>query len=77
MTVDRWFRDIGAPESLRKLTLDQLVIGLLNEKPDRVSAFTFARALHFIGRGNSSAGRSNRCTSTIRKRAPRGFCEPR
>ncbi|MBF6195299.1 hydroxysqualene dehydroxylase HpnE [Nocardia sp. CDC186] len=60
MTADRWFREIGVPESLRKLTLDQLVIGLLNEKPDRVSAFTFAQALHFIARralaGNLRAG---------------------
>ncbi|WP_174187651.1 hydroxysqualene dehydroxylase HpnE [Nocardia barduliensis] len=59
-TADRWFRDIGVPDSLRKLTLDQLVIGLLNEKPDRVSAFTFAQALHFIARralaGNHRAG---------------------
>ncbi|MGK8523042.1 hydroxysqualene dehydroxylase HpnE [Nocardia asteroides] len=60
MTADRWFRDIGVPDSLRKLTLDQLVIGLLNEKPDRVSAFTFVQTLHFITRralaGNPRAG---------------------
>ncbi|MFF7939354.1 hypothetical protein ACFZC5_06575 [Nocardia gamkensis] len=29
VTADRRFRDIGVPESLRKPTLDQLVIGLL------------------------------------------------
>src|SRR5690348_13849464 len=60
MTVDRWFRELDVPHSLRRLSLDQLVIGLLNEKPDRVSAFTFAQALHFIGRralaGNIRAG---------------------
>ncbi|MET7771460.1 hydroxysqualene dehydroxylase HpnE [Nocardia sp. NPDC005366] len=60
LTVDRWFRRIGAPESLRALVLDQFVIGLLNEKPDRVSAFMFAQTLRFIGRralaGNPRAG---------------------
>ncbi|WP_067691261.1 hydroxysqualene dehydroxylase HpnE [Nocardia jejuensis] len=55
MTVDRWFRKIGVPESLRRLTLDQFVIGLLNEKPDRVSAFTFVQALRFLG-GRALAG---------------------
>ncbi|MEU0545262.1 hydroxysqualene dehydroxylase HpnE [Nocardia sp. NPDC005978] len=60
LTVDRWFRTIGVPASLRALTLDQFVIGLLNEQPDRVSAFTFVQALRFIsGRalaGNPRAG---------------------
>ncbi|MGV9410555.1 hydroxysqualene dehydroxylase HpnE [Nocardia sp. NPDC003693] len=60
LTVDRWFRTIGVPNSLRALTLDQFVIGLLNERPDRVSAFTFVQALRFIaGRalaGNPRAG---------------------
>ncbi|WP_216908268.1 hydroxysqualene dehydroxylase HpnE [Nocardia noduli] len=60
LTVDRWFRRIGVPESLRALVLDQFVIGLLNEKPDRVSAYMFAQTLRFIsGRalsGNPRAG---------------------
>lgn len=60
MTVDDWFHRIGAPRSLRELVLDQLVIGLLNEKPERVSAYMFARTLHFIGAralaGNARAG---------------------
>ncbi|MEV6072597.1 hydroxysqualene dehydroxylase HpnE [Nocardia sp. NPDC052001] len=60
VTVDRWLHSIGAPRSLRALVLDQFVIGLLNEKPERVSAYTFAQALHFLtGRalaGNLRAG---------------------
>ncbi|WP_040797130.1 hydroxysqualene dehydroxylase HpnE [Nocardia higoensis] len=59
-TVDAWFREIGMPQSLRALSLDQFVIGLLNEKPERVSALTFAKTLRFVGaralRGNVRAG---------------------
>ncbi|MYR07827.1 FAD-dependent oxidoreductase [Gordonia sp. SID5947] len=46
LTTAAWFRQIGAPRSLRKLQLDQLVIGLLNETPDRVSAYSFVQTLH-------------------------------
>ncbi|KAF0847088.1 hydroxysqualene dehydroxylase HpnE [Nocardia caishijiensis] len=60
LTVDRWFRRIGAPESLRALVLDQFVIGLLNEKTERVSASMFVQTLHWIGKramsGNTRAG---------------------
>ncbi|MDO3646843.1 FAD-dependent oxidoreductase [Nocardia mangyaensis] len=60
LTVDRWFRQIGAPESLRALVLDQFVIGLLNEKTERVSASMFVQTLHWIGKcalsGNTRAG---------------------
>ncbi|MFC9659744.1 hydroxysqualene dehydroxylase HpnE [Nocardia sp. NPDC127606] len=60
LTVDRWFRQIGAPESLRALVLDQFVIGLLNEKTERVSASMFVQTLHWIGKralsGNARAG---------------------
>ncbi|MFE5476110.1 MULTISPECIES: hydroxysqualene dehydroxylase HpnE [unclassified Nocardia] len=60
LTVDRWFRQIGAPQSLRALVLDQFVIGLLNEKTERVSASLFVQTLHWIGKralsGNSRAG---------------------
>jgi len=59
-TVDAWFREIGMPQSLRTLSLDQFVIGLLNEKPERVSALTFVKTLRFVGtralRGNVRAG---------------------
>lgn len=60
LTVDRWFRQIGAPQSLRALVLDQFVIGLLNEKTERVSASMFVQTLHWIGKralsGNTRAG---------------------
>ncbi|MGW4368971.1 hydroxysqualene dehydroxylase HpnE [Nocardia takedensis] len=60
LTVDRWFKQIGAPESLRALVLDQFVIGLLNEKTERVSASMFVQTLHWIGNralaGNTRAG---------------------
>jgi squalene-associated FAD-dependent desaturase len=60
LTVDRWFTQIGAPESLRALVLDQFVIGLLNEKTERVSASMFVQTLHWIGKralsGNTRAG---------------------
>ncbi|NDZ92739.1 FAD-dependent oxidoreductase [Streptomyces sp. SID6673] len=55
LTAAAWFRTIGAPRSLRKIQLDQLVIGLLNEKPDRVSAFTFVQTLH-VGLERALAG---------------------
>ncbi|MFF0543701.1 hydroxysqualene dehydroxylase HpnE [Nocardia thailandica] len=55
LTVDRWFRRIGAPASLRALVLDQFVIGLLNERTERVSASLFVRTLHWIG-GRAAAG---------------------
>ncbi|MFW0783464.1 hydroxysqualene dehydroxylase HpnE [Gordonia sp. CPCC 206044] len=54
-TADGWFRAIGAPQSLRDIQLDQLVIGLLNEKPDRVSAYTFVQTLH-VGLRRAVAG---------------------
>ncbi|MGW5919525.1 hydroxysqualene dehydroxylase HpnE [Nocardia fluminea] len=60
LTVDRWFQQIGAPRSLRALVLDQFVIGLLNEKTERVSASMFVQTLHWIGKralsGNTRAG---------------------
>ncbi|TCJ96606.1 hydroxysqualene dehydroxylase HpnE [Nocardia alba] len=60
LTVDRWFRRIGAPPSMRALVLDQFVIGLLNEKTERVSASMFVQTLHWIGKralsGNTRAG---------------------
>ena len=60
LTVDRWFTQIGAPASLRALVLDQFVIGLLNEKTERVSASMFVQTLHWIGKralsGNTRAG---------------------
>ena len=60
LTVDRWFTQIGAPASLRALVLDQFVIGLLNEKTERVSASMFVQTLHWIGTralsGNTRAG---------------------
>ncbi|MEV0361051.1 hydroxysqualene dehydroxylase HpnE [Nocardia sp. NPDC050697] len=59
ITVSRWFDRLRVPASFRELVLDQFVIGLLNEKPDRVSAYTFAQTLHFVSkraRGNARAG---------------------
>ncbi len=46
LTVDEWFLRLGVPPSVRHLVLDQLVIGLLNEKTERVSAFQFAQTLN-------------------------------
>ncbi len=45
LTAAAWLRRIGAPTSLREIQLDQLVIGLLNEKPERVSASMFVQTL--------------------------------
>ncbi|AZG47264.1 hydroxysqualene dehydroxylase HpnE [Gordonia insulae] len=55
LTVDAWFTRIRVPRSLRRIHLDQLVIGLLNEKPDRVSAYTFVQTLH-VGLRRAVAG---------------------
>lgn len=46
LTVDEWFRQLRIPSALRYVLLDQLVIGLLNEKTERVSAYTFVQTLH-------------------------------
>lgn len=45
ITVDEWFDRIGMPRKVRKIVLDSMVIGLLNELPHLASAHAFAALL--------------------------------
>lgn len=74
ITADEWFRSLGVPPALRDLQLDQLVIGLLNEKPDRVSAYQFVQTLHELG----PQRRGVRAADAVWPRVPLEelFCDP-
>ena len=45
MTVDEWYRRIKMPESARTAAFDVLATGLLNELPDRASAYALASVI--------------------------------
>ena len=56
ITIDEFYRRIGAPESLRRLTLDQFAIGIVNEKTENASAYTFLRTVHEGARRGKGLG---------------------
>lgn len=45
ITVDQWFDRLGFPAEVRRITLNSMVIGLLNELPHLASAHAFAALL--------------------------------
>ena len=45
ITVDQWFDRLGFPAEVRRITLNPMVIGLLNELPQLASAHAFAALL--------------------------------
>ena len=45
ITVDEWFDRLGFPAELRRIMLNSMVIGLLNEQPHLASAHAFAALL--------------------------------
>jgi squalene-associated FAD-dependent desaturase len=45
ITVDQWFDRLGFPAELRRIMLNSMVIGLLNEQPQLASAHAFAALL--------------------------------
>lgn len=45
ITVDEWFDRLGFPQKVRRITLNSMVIGLLNELPHLASAHAFAALL--------------------------------
>ncbi len=67
ITVDAWFRELGIPKTVRHVLLDQLVIGLLNEKTERVSAFQFTQTLH---QGMKKSRRNPRAGDAVWPKVP-------
>ena len=57
MTVEHWLRELGQSESARRHLWDVIVIGSLNDAPDRVSALLFFRVLRkaFFGRRSNAS----------------------
>lgn len=45
ITVDEWFDRVGLPVEVRRIVLNSMVIGLLNEQPHLASAHAFAALL--------------------------------
>ncbi|MDZ4264791.1 MAG: hydroxysqualene dehydroxylase HpnE [Mycobacterium sp.] len=45
ITVDEWFDRLGVPAEVRRIMLNSMVIGLLNEQPHLASAHAFAALL--------------------------------
>ncbi len=45
ITVDDWFDRVGFPAAVRRIMLNSMVIGLLNEQPSTASAHAFAALL--------------------------------
>lgn len=45
ITVDEWFDRLGMPAEIRRIMLNSMVIGLLNEQPHLASAHAFAALL--------------------------------
>jgi len=59
LTVDEWYRRIGMPESAREITFDLLAIGVLNELPERASAYALASLLSIgMKKSTRSGGKS-------------------
>jgi squalene-associated FAD-dependent desaturase len=61
ITVDEWFDRLGFPTAVRRIMLNSMVIGLLNELPHLASAHAFAALLRTgadrVRRGGSGAMR--------------------
>lgn len=61
ITVDEWFDRLGFPAAVRRIMLNSMVIGLLNEVPQLASAHAFAALLRTgadrVRRGGSTAMR--------------------
>lgn len=61
ITVEEWFDRLGFPAAVRRIMLNSMVIGLLNEQPQLASAHAFAALLRTgadrVRRGGSAAAR--------------------
>lgn len=65
ITVDEWFDRLGFPAEVRRIMLNSMVIGLLNELPHLASAHAFAALLR-TGADRVRSGGQRRRGSAIR-----------
>lgn len=66
ITVDQWFDRVGFPAALRRVMLNPMVIGLLNELPSLASAHAFAALLR-TGSDRAADSAPLRSESVIRQ----------